>query len=54
MPVCSGEIQCKTLGMDVQIWSDMGDSIIEEKGELVCVNPFPSAPIYCRAARFRP
>ena len=46
MPVCSGEIQCKTLGMDVQIWSDMGDSIIEEKGELVCVNPFPSAPIY--------
>ena len=46
MPVFSGEIQCKTLGMDVQIWSDMGDSIIEEKGELVCVNPFPSAPIY--------
>ena len=46
LPVYAGEIQCKTLGMDVQIWSDSGESLNEIKGELVCVNSFPSAPIY--------
>ena len=47
LPVYVGEIQCKTFGyVNVQIWSDSGESLNEIKGELVCVNSFPSAPIY--------
>jgi len=46
LPVWEGEIQCAGLGMAVEIWNDEGLSIIEEKGEMVCTRPFPSAPIY--------
>ena len=31
--------------MAVEIWDPNGRSVLEEKGELVCVRPFPSAPI---------
>ena len=31
--------------MAVEIWDPKGRSVLEEKGELVCVRPFPSAPI---------
>ena len=41
-----GEIQSKGLGMDVDIFDEEGNSIIETKGELVCKTPFPSKPIY--------
>ena len=44
-PIYRGEIQCKGLGMAVEIWNDEGESIIGEKGELVCTRPFPSAPL---------
>ncbi|MFQ3228245.1 MAG: acetoacetyl-CoA synthetase, partial [Porticoccaceae bacterium] len=46
MPVWEGEIQCHGLGMAVEIWDDHGNSITEQKGELVCSKPFPNAPIY--------
>src|SRR5690606_2047759 len=46
LPVYPGEIQCRGLGMAVESWDDEGISVTEEKGELVCVSPFPSAPIY--------
>lgn len=46
LPVWEGEIQCRGLGMAVDIWDDHGKSISEQKGELVCTKPFPSAPIY--------
>lgn len=46
LPVWEGEIQCRGLGMAVDIWDDQGQSITEQKGELVCAKPFPSAPIY--------
>jgi len=45
-PVYSGEIQCKGLGMDIDIFDENGNSIKEKKGELVCKTPFPSKPIY--------
>ena len=45
LPVYRGEIQCIQLGMDVQAWNDVGESIIGKSGELVCVKPFPSMPI---------
>jgi len=44
--VYSGEIQCKALGMDVDIFDEYGNSLDQKKGELVCKSPFPSKPIY--------
>jgi acetoacetyl-CoA synthetase len=32
--------------MAVEIWDEDGNNIEQEKGELVCTAPFPSAPIY--------
>src|SRR5574338_359923 len=46
IPVYSGEIQTRGLGMKVEAWSDEGKYIVEGKGELVCTAPFPSRPIY--------
>jgi acetoacetyl-CoA synthetase len=46
LPVWPGEIQCRGLGMAVEIWNEQGLPITEEKGELVCTKPFPNAPIY--------
>ena len=45
LPVFRGEIQCAILGMDIQSWKSQNNDIINEAGELVCVNPFPSMPI---------
>jgi len=45
LPVRCGELQCKGLGMQVEVWHE-GQRVIEQKGELVCVKPFPSMPIY--------
>jgi len=46
LPVYKGELQCRGLGMDVDIYNESGHSIKTEKGELVCKSPFPSMPIY--------
>lgn len=46
VPVYSGEIQCRGLGMKVEAWDENGISILDQKGELVCTAPFPSRPIY--------
>lgn len=45
LPVYRGEIQCIGLGMAVEFLNDAGDPIINEKGELVCTQGFPSAPV---------
>ena len=40
-----GELQCKGLGMDVQVFSDDGFAQkTGDRGELVCVTAFPSMP----------
>jgi len=44
-PVYSGEIQNKGLGMDIRVFNEKGKSVLNKKGELVCVNPFPSMPL---------
>lgn len=44
-PVWRGEIQCRALGMQVEVWDDEGRPVLEQKGELVCTGPFPSMPI---------
>ncbi len=45
LPVHRGELQCRGLGMKVEIFSPDGRSVREQKGELVCTAPFPSMPI---------
>ena len=46
LPVRRGEIQCKGLGMQVEVRGDSGE-ILEpgQKGELTCRNSFPCMPI---------
>ena len=43
--VISGEIQCRGLGMAVDVFDEEGNSVIDTPGELVCTKPFPSMPI---------
>jgi len=45
LPVWRGEIQCRGLGMDVDVFDEHGRSVRQQKGELVCKTPFPSMPI---------
>ncbi len=45
LPVWRGEIQCATLGMQVDVYDDDGKSVRGVKGELVCTAPFPSMPM---------
>nr|WP_299240965.1 acetoacetate--CoA ligase [uncultured Halomonas sp.] len=44
-PVYRGQLQCRGLGMAVDVFDDDGTPLREEKGELVCTRPFPSMPI---------
>ncbi len=44
-PVYSGEIQGPGLGMAIEAWSEAGQSVVGEKGELVCTKPFPAMPL---------
>lgn len=45
LPVRRGELQCKGLGMAVEVYDDDAKAVVEQHGELVCSKPFPSAPI---------
>ncbi len=45
-PVYAGELQCRGLGMNVHAFNGEGKPVINQKGELVCIAPFPSMPIY--------
>ncbi|MGA7537657.1 MAG: acetoacetate--CoA ligase [Steroidobacteraceae bacterium] len=45
LPVHRGEIQCRGLGMAVEIFDDDGKRVRRERGELVCTAPFPSMPV---------
>lgn len=46
LPVYAEELQCRGLGMAVEIFNEKGESVIEAPGELVCTKPFPSMPLY--------
>lgn len=45
LPVYRGELQCRGLGLDVQIFNENGEPVRNEKGELVCRNSFPCMPL---------
>ena len=44
-PVWRGEIQGPMLGMAVDVYDDQAKPVLGEKGEMVCVQPFPSMPV---------
>ncbi|HEY1773876.1 MAG TPA: acetoacetate--CoA ligase [Gammaproteobacteria bacterium] len=46
LPVYAGELQCRGLGMAVEIWDEDGKLLRGQPGELVCVKPFPSMPVF--------
>jgi acetoacetyl-CoA synthetase len=45
LPVYRGELQCRSLGMAVEVFNEEGEPVTGEKGELVCTKPFPSMPL---------
>jgi acetoacetyl-CoA synthetase len=46
LPVYSGEIQCRALGVDARAYDTDGNSVTGVMGELVITQPMPSMPIY--------
>ena len=46
LPVYRGELQCRGLGMAVEIWDNQGKSVRNQPGELVCTKSFPSKPVF--------
>jgi acetoacetyl-CoA synthetase len=45
LPVYRGELQVRSLGMAVEVFNEEGESVTNQKGELVCTRPFPSMPL---------
>ncbi len=45
LPVYRGELQCRSLGMAVEVYDEAGNPVLGQKGELVCTKPFPSMPL---------
>jgi len=45
LPVYRGELQCRSLGIAVEVFDPEGNALVGEKGELVCTKPFPSMPL---------
>ncbi len=44
-PVYRGELQCRGLGMAVEVFDAAGNGVVTAPGELVCTRPFPSMPV---------
>ena len=44
-PVRRGEIQCRGLGLPIEVFDDNGVPVIEQPGELVCTGPIPCMPL---------
>lgn len=43
--VYRGECQSAALGLDVAVFNEHGESVVAERGELVCRNSFPNQPL---------
>ena len=46
LPVSTGELQCRLLGVKVEAFDDSGRPLIDEVGELVVTEPMPSMPLF--------
>ena len=45
LPLIAGEIQCRLLGCAVEALDEQGKPVVNEVGELVCLEPLPSMPL---------
>lgn len=45
LPVYRGELQTRSYGLAVNVFNAKGEPVINQKGELVCTEPFPSMPL---------
>jgi len=45
LSVHKGELQCRGLGLKVEIRNDDGEVVVDETGELTCSQPFPCMPV---------
>ena len=45
LPVYRGEIQCRGLGLAVEVFDEKGHAVRGQRGELVCTAPFPAMPV---------
>ncbi|MFJ6670310.1 acetoacetate--CoA ligase [Actinosynnema sp. NPDC091369] len=46
LPVWLGELSCRALGAAVESYSEAGEPVVEEVGELVITKPMPSMPVF--------
>ncbi|MCK9540256.1 acetoacetate--CoA ligase [Dokdonella sp.] len=46
LPVYRGELQCRGLGLKVEVLNDAGEPVRGEQGELSCTAPFPCMPVF--------
>ncbi|KAI9179007.1 hypothetical protein H9P43_005669 [Blastocladiella emersonii ATCC 22665] len=46
LPVYRGELQCASLGMQIEAWNDKGKPVWGAAGDLVCVKVFPCMPVF--------
>ena len=44
-PVWAGEMQCRGLGLKIEVFDEAGRPLVGEPGEVVCTMPFPSMPL---------
>ena len=44
-PIWAGEIQCRGLGLAIEVLDEAGHSLVDTPGELVVTKPFPSMPV---------
>ena len=46
LPVYKGELQGRALGAKVEAFDEVGNSVVDEVGELVITEPMPSMPVF--------
>lgn len=46
LPLVPGGLQCRQLGCAIEAWSEGGQPVEGQVGELVCAKPLPSMPLY--------
>jgi acetoacetyl-CoA synthetase len=46
LPVWLGELQARALGCAVEAWSEEGQRLVDQVGELVITEPMPSMPLF--------
>ncbi|MDQ2583227.1 acetoacetate--CoA ligase [Saccharothrix yanglingensis] len=46
LPVWLGELSCRALGAAVESYSEAGEPVVDEVGELVITAPMPSMPVF--------